>query len=231
MAAQTTTPTSDTKVTNDNGAHHVSTGTGAMPDRIAEGGWGGNGMANKIDSAGEHRFWRKHHTSAPHALDGLDFDSVEPAYRIGYSRYFDLNGCEQSFEMSEPDLRRDYEQTEAVLPWDKVRPAAQAAWMRVHDMQRMGASLLEQRQSFSLNSPPVAPEAIEVRAWFIYENGGYPQGRALDHWLQAEHEQQAHAAIALQAWLIYETQGYPQGHALDHWLQAEHAHQLQRLVA
>lgn len=254
MARQKTTPPQDTQVTNNHGTHPLSTGIGATAGGIAGaslglvmagpigevagavlgiavGGWGGNAIAIRIDSAEEHKFWHKHHLSTSHSMDGMDFDSVEPAYRIGYSRYFHHKGYEQSFEMAEPDLRREYEQTEAALPWDQVRSAAQAAWLRVHDMQQAGAELLKKRHYLSLNNPAPSHEDIKVRAWFIYENSGYPQGHDLDHWLQAERQQQEHAAIALQAWLIYEGQGCPQGHALDHWLQAERTQQLLSLAA
>jgi hypothetical protein len=181
-------------------------------------------MEKLINEAVEHEFWRNTHGSQAHAKDGEEYVFFEPAYRIGYTRYFPLRGHERSFEEVEHHLRREYEITDSALPWDKAGAAAQAAWKRVHEAHLAEIEFLKRRQHFSHEHPPASHSAIAERAWFIYENTGYPQGHALDHWLQAEHEQKEHAAIALRAWFIYENSGYPQGHALDHWLRAEREH-------
>lgn len=184
-----------------------------------------HGIGELVDTSVEHEFWSQSHAKQHHARDGEEYAIFEPAYRIGYTFYVPHRGHERSFAEVEHHLRREYELTDSTLPWDKARAAAHAAWARIHEAQIAMLEFLKRRQLFSLEHPPVSQTAVEERAWFIYENAGYPQGYALDHWLQSEHEQQEHEAIALRAWFIYENAGHPQGHALDHWLKAEREHQ------
>jgi hypothetical protein len=188
-------------------------------------------LGEVISAAVEHEFWRNTHASQDHAKDGEEFEVFAPAYLIGYTLYVPQRGHERSFDEVEHHLRGEYELTESSLPWSKARMAAQAAWKRVHDAQLAKMEFLKRRQLFSLDHPRVSHSAIAERAWFIYENAGYPQGHALDHWLQAEREQQEHEAIALRAWLIYENAGHPQGRALDHWLRAEREYAALRRAA
>jgi len=190
-----------------------------------------HGLGELVNTAVEHEFWRRTHVNQPHARDGEEYAIFEPAYRIGYTLYVSHSGHERSFSEVEHYLRREYELTDSTLPWDKARAAAHAAWERIHEAHLAIVEFLKRRQRFSLEHPPVSPKAVAVRAWFIYENAGYPQGHALDHWLQAEHEQQEHEAIAVRAWFIYENAGHPQGHALDHWLKAEREHQALKKAA
>jgi hypothetical protein len=189
----------------------------------ALGGLGGVAVGEQIDLVQEKDFWKSQHETQPHAITGKTFEDFEPAYRVGYERYFHLRGYERSFEAAEPQIREEYEQSEAVLPWMQVREAARAAWTRVHENDSNKFAFVNGNPGSSLGRSRSSHESVAVRAWFIYEREGFPQDRALEHWLRAEYEQQLHDAIELRAWFIYEKEGYPECRALDHWLRAERA--------
>jgi hypothetical protein len=163
---------------------------------VAVGGWGGSAIGELIDPAEEDEFWRQSHPAQPHAKQGVEYDAFAPAYRLGYERYFQFKGQERSFDEAEPNLRHEYELTDAPLPWEEVREAAKAAWTRVHEKQQAKATRQAKGSVGSQMVFPVSHEAVQVRAFFIYQNEGYPQGRALDHWLRAEREQHAIQAQA-----------------------------------
>jgi hypothetical protein len=63
-------------------------------------------MEKLINDAVEQEFWRNTHGFQAHAKDGEEYVVFEPAYRIGYTRYFPLRGHERSFEEVEHHLRR-----------------------------------------------------------------------------------------------------------------------------
>ena len=51
----------------------------------------------------------------------------------------------------------------------------------------------------SLAAPATADESIRVYAHLLWEQEGRPDGRALSHWLEAEHQIHPHANVSLQS--------------------------------
>ena len=88
----------------------------------------GKGIAEKIEPTREDAYWRENHSRQGWAK-GRRFEDFQPAYRNGYEGYAKY-GEAGTFEEREAELRRQYEGTQAALPWDEVRPASRAAWTR-----------------------------------------------------------------------------------------------------
>ena len=111
------------------------------------GGLAGKGVAEMIDPTAEDAYWREHHKSQPYASH-REYDDWAGAYRTGYEGYGRHYREGTRFEDAEASLRSDYETRVAaqpgdagsptaveqrpVMPWEEARPAAQAAWDRVH---------------------------------------------------------------------------------------------------
>ena len=83
-----------------------------------------------IDPSVEDAYWRERHSLEAYGA-GTEYEDFEPAYRAGYEGYARYGG--KRFDDVEADIARDYSSHRAGLPWDKARPAARAAWSRVHD--------------------------------------------------------------------------------------------------
>lgn len=92
------------------------------------GGLVGKGIAEKIDPTREDAYWRENHSRQGWAK-GRRFEEFQPAYRTGYEGYAKY-GAEGTFEEREADLRRQYEGTQSILPWDEAKPASRAAWQK-----------------------------------------------------------------------------------------------------
>lgn len=106
----------------------VGTVVGAAAGAII-GGLAGKGIAEKIDPTREDAYWRENHLQQSYA-NNRPYEAYAPAYRVGYEGYGQYGAAGKSFEESEADLRRAYEEQEADLAWDDARIASRAAWNR-----------------------------------------------------------------------------------------------------
>lgn len=108
----------------------VGTLAGAAVGAIV-GGLVGKGIAEKVDPTREDTYWRENHGKQEYAR-GRAYDEFGPAYRVGYEGYGEFGTAGKSFEESEAELRRRYEQDRPNLRWDEARPATRAAWDKFH---------------------------------------------------------------------------------------------------
>ena len=94
------------------------------------GGWGGKGIAEMLDPAGEEAYWRENYQSQPHYEAGYTYDDYHPAYRAGWEGRARYEG--RHFDEVERELRADYERRRGSsrLEWERCREAARAAWNR-----------------------------------------------------------------------------------------------------
>ena len=78
----------------------------------------------------EADYWREQHSKQPYAKN-YSYDQFEHAYRAGYETFFKHPG--QRFDEVEESVAADYGQAKpaSALPWDTVRPAANAVWDRL----------------------------------------------------------------------------------------------------
>jgi hypothetical protein len=95
------------------------------------GGMAGKGIAEMVDPAAEHEYWRGAHRDEPYYVEGREFDrDYAPAYRAGYEGRVKYDG--RAFEDVEDDLAADYERFRGNdMTWEEIRPASRAAWDRV----------------------------------------------------------------------------------------------------
>jgi len=137
------------------GAHPLATGTGALLGGVAgavlgaamagpvgsiagasmvggalAGGLLGKAAGEIADPTIEDAYWRERHPLEAYGA-GTAYEDYEPAYRAGYEG-FDRHGGEQ-FADVEADIAHDYASHRAGVPWEKARPAAEAAWGRLRD--------------------------------------------------------------------------------------------------
>jgi hypothetical protein len=137
------------------GAHPVATGAGAflggvtgamigasmagpvgsiagasMVGGALAGGLLGKAAGEVADPTVEDAYWRERHPLESYGA-GTPYEDYEPAYRAGYEG-FERHGGER-FADVEADIARDYASHRAGLPWEKARPAAEAAWERVRE--------------------------------------------------------------------------------------------------
>ncbi len=96
------------------------------------GGLAGKGIAEKIDPTREDAYWRENHATQTFGRE-RPYDEYSDAYRTGYTGYDRYGRQGRTFEDSEADLRREYEQNakSSTLGWTEARAAARAAWHRV----------------------------------------------------------------------------------------------------
>ena len=136
----------------------VGSAVGAVIGAVA-GGLAGKGVAEAIDPTAEDAFWREQHGKQSFARKDRGYDEYAPAYRAGFMGY-EVHGVKsQRFEDAEPHLREDYERwwrehTAAQSPgtigttplaWEEARPAARAAWDRVHAGQATRKPVTEEK--------------------------------------------------------------------------------------
>ncbi len=93
------------------------------------GGLAGKGIAEKIDPTREDAYWRENHLTQSYAQN-RPYDAYAPAYRVGYEGYGQYGTTGKSFDESEAELRRAYDEQEADLAWEDARLASRAAWDR-----------------------------------------------------------------------------------------------------
>jgi hypothetical protein len=96
------------------------------------GGLAGHSLAKAVNPSVEDAYWRENHKRQAYAK-GRSYDDFGPAYRNGYEGYAQYGIKGFTFEGREADLRKSYEATQPKLAWDEARPAAYAAWQRIHE--------------------------------------------------------------------------------------------------
>lgn len=106
----------------------IGTVVGAVIGAVA-GGAGGYAVGEAIDPAAEDAYWRENHNKQPFAKSGA-FDKYRPGYQTGYEGWNRYGAEKRTFEEAEPDLQRDYRESETDLPWNEGRDATRAAWTR-----------------------------------------------------------------------------------------------------
>lgn len=106
----------------------VGTIAGAAVGAII-GGLAGKGVAESVDPTREDAYWRENHGRQPYAKN-RSYDDFAPAYRVGYDGYGQYGASGKTFEESEDNIRRNYEERPGSLPWSEARPASQAAWSK-----------------------------------------------------------------------------------------------------
>lgn len=106
----------------------VGTIAGAAVGAIV-GGLAGKGIAEKIDPTREDAYWRENHLKQSYAQN-RPYDAYAPAYRVGYEGYGQYGANGKSFDESEAELRRAYDEQDADLAWEDARLASRAAWDR-----------------------------------------------------------------------------------------------------
>ncbi|MCX6951898.1 MAG: glycine zipper family protein, partial [Verrucomicrobia bacterium] len=94
------------------------------------GGLAGKGVAEKINPTLEAKHWQDHHAAQPYAHLG-SYDDFDPAYRVSYESYPELESQYNTFEQAEPELRKRYHAKNPKMRWEDVSPASRAAWNRI----------------------------------------------------------------------------------------------------
>lgn len=132
----------------------IGAAVGAVIGAVA-GGIGGMTLADDIDPQDEDAYWREQHARQSFRDESRTYEEYAPAYRTGYGGY--QRG--KTFAEREAELREAYERESSmglrddmstayisagaspmgvlpVLPWEKVREAARAAYERMEARQR-----------------------------------------------------------------------------------------------
>ncbi len=81
--------------------------------------------------ADEDTYWREAYAGEPYYLAGSPYEDYRPAYQLGWTTRLRLD---DDFDSIEPSLAHDWEQQRdrSRLTWPQARPAARAAWQRMH---------------------------------------------------------------------------------------------------
>ena len=108
----------------------VGAAIGAVVGGVA-GAYSGKGVAEVVNPTFEEEYWRENHGAQSWADEQSSFEHYAPAYRTGYEGALKYEGKE--YDQVEADLARDYENHDAnaVVPWERARPAVRAAWDRM----------------------------------------------------------------------------------------------------
>ncbi len=98
------------------------------------GGLLGKNTAEVIDVSREHEHWRDNHVSRPYIESNKTYDDYAPAYKTGYEAFGRHGDSGKTFEEIEPELETEYVKTHGTtgLPWDKAKPAAQDAYLKLY---------------------------------------------------------------------------------------------------
>ncbi len=99
---------------------------------VVAGAAAGESVAERIDTSGEHAFWRSEHANRPYTdTEHYDYDR-DYAAAYGYGLLVREQHGTRDFDDSEDDLREgwDLERGESRLDWDEARDAARDAWFR-----------------------------------------------------------------------------------------------------
>jgi hypothetical protein len=94
--------------------------------KIARGNTNQGGVYPEKEAA----YWREQHSRQPYAKN-YSYEEFERAYRTGYDTFFRYPG--KKFDEVEESVASDYEKAKpaSALPWDTVRPAANAVWEKM----------------------------------------------------------------------------------------------------
>ena len=108
----------------------IGAGVGIVAGAII-GGLAGKGAAEAIDPTVEDAYWRENYRNRDYVDKTANYESYQPAYRVGYEGYGRYQG--KSYDQVESDLQRDYERAagRSGLGWEKARRAARDAWDRL----------------------------------------------------------------------------------------------------
>jgi uncharacterized protein (TIGR02284 family) len=144
-------------ITQEPGAHPISTGVGAVGGAVAGtaagaiagpagaavggvvgavvGGLAGKAAGEAVNPTAEEAFWRENYDKEPYYENGRTFDDYGPAYRLGLSG---RQRSEDPWTAVEPRLASEWESNRgnSTLNWDRASHASQAAWRRVDDQVR-----------------------------------------------------------------------------------------------
>ncbi|MEY4563661.1 MAG: hypothetical protein RLZZ618_2938 [Pseudomonadota bacterium] len=145
------------------GAHPVGTGLGAAAGGVAlgaaigtvagplgtlaggiigavVGGLAGKGLAERIDPTAEDAYWEENFSRQPYADTQASYEEYRPAYLHGVEGYAVYPG--RDFDEVESDLRAQWEASPASigLKWERARPAARDAWIRLNERVHQGDS-------------------------------------------------------------------------------------------
>lgn len=145
-------------LTGEPGSHPVGTGIGAVVGGAAAGaaaglaggpigaavgtvvgavagGYGGKAIAESVDPTEESTYWRENFRSRPYYSDQYDYETYEPAYRMGWEAY----DPSLRFEDRESELQKSWEagKRNAKLQWDTAKNAARDAWDRVANRRKL----------------------------------------------------------------------------------------------
>ena len=137
------------------GAHPLGTGAGAASGAVAgamagtalggpiggliggavgavAGGLAGTSAAEAVNPTAEERFWKETYVREPYYVSGRTYDYYAQGFRAGWEGRVRHDG--RTFEDAEPMLKADYDQSKRELDpkWQEIRPAARAAWNRIH---------------------------------------------------------------------------------------------------
>ena len=98
------------------------------------GGISGNSAAEAVNPTIEESYWRESYLHEPFFVPGHDYEYYEPGFRSGWEGRVQHDG--RSFEAAEADLAAQYNRTKTNFQpdWSHMRPAALAAWNRVHNV-------------------------------------------------------------------------------------------------
>ena len=94
------------------------------------GGKSNQSGSGRVDPEKEVAYWREQHPKQPYAKN-YSYEQFEHAYRTGYDTFFRYPG--KTFDEVEESVAADYEEAKpgSALPWDTVRPAANAVWEKM----------------------------------------------------------------------------------------------------
>ncbi len=138
------------------GSHPIGTGLGAIGVGAATGAAGGavagpigmvagaaigavaGGIAGKaaaeaVNPTVETKYWVENHASRPYAESAVAYEDYAPAYRYGWESYSRRSSDGMTFENSEGDLSRGWDEAKgsSKLGWEKAKQASREAWNRV----------------------------------------------------------------------------------------------------
>lgn len=104
------------------------------------GGYAGKAVAENINPTVESDYWRQTYPSRPYYRKDRPFETLEPAYRIGWESYETRS---QPWETREQEVKRKWEENRwegeggaVKVPWDEARQAARDAYNRVAERDR-----------------------------------------------------------------------------------------------
>ena len=157
MAAEEREDMNRDPITDEPGAHPISTGIGAAGGAVAGaaagsvagpvgaavggvvgavvGGLAGKAAGEAVNPTVEEAFWKENYSKEPYYESGRPFDDYAPAYRLGLTG---RTKYEDPWTAVEPKLATEWDGSRggSSLEWDKATHASRAAWARVDEQIR-----------------------------------------------------------------------------------------------